>query len=262
VDRVYHPKHQELRPSGSIGIRLGFTGLACFAGIYMYAIRKRVKPLGRLGKTRNWLNIHIVLGLAAPVIITLHSSFKMQGLAGIAYWIMLAVMASGIVGRYLYSQIPRSISAAELSLQELQTMSDSLAAHLRAQRLIRPEDLEPALAVAPAARVAQMRVVFAVLLMLRYDVMRPFELARLRRRFMSWPQKIATFGGMRRSGHQELERVMQAVRRQSWLATKIAFLSKTQQVFHLWHVVHRPFSYSFAILVGIHIAVVVAMGYF
>jgi hypothetical protein len=33
-------------------------------------------------------------------------------------------------------------------------------------------------------------------------------------------------------------------------------------VFHLWHVVHRPFSYTFALLAVIHIALVVMMGYF
>jgi hypothetical protein len=32
-------------------------------------------------------------------------------------------------------------------------------------------------------------------------------------------------------------------------------------VFHLWHVIHRPFSYSFALLAVIHIAVVTMMGY-
>jgi len=42
----------------------------------------------------------------------------------------------------------------------------------------------------------------------------------------------------------------------------LSFLSKTHQVFHLWHVVHRPFSYSFAMLVCVHVGVAVSMGYF
>ena len=118
--RVFHPKHPDLRPSGRIGLRLGISGLASFLCIYLYAARKRVKRMNKLGKTRNWLDFHIVLGIAAPIFITLHSSFKMNGIAGIAYWIMIAVMLSGIVGRYLYAQIPRSINAAELSMQEMQ----------------------------------------------------------------------------------------------------------------------------------------------
>jgi hypothetical protein len=32
-------------------------------------------------------------------------------------------------------------------------------------------------------------------------------------------------------------------------------------VFHLWHVIHRPFSYSFAILSILHVTVVLLLGY-
>jgi hypothetical protein len=51
-------------------------------------------------------------------------------------------------------------------------------------------------------------------------------------------------------------------REEAALSKRILFLSRTQQVFHLWHVVHRPFSYTFAVLVLIHIGVVLMMGFF
>jgi hypothetical protein len=65
-----------------------------------------------------------------------------------------------------------------------------------------------------------------------------------------------------RSGNQELERVISLARQQAWLAAKISFLGRASEVFRLWHVVHRPFSYSFAILVTAHVTLVVLMGYF
>lgn len=261
--RAFHPKHAQLRPSGPVGIRLGMLGLGCFFGIYLYAVRKRLKPLGRIGKTRNWLDIHVVLGVAAPVIITLHSSFKMQGLAGIAYWIMLAVMLSGIVGRYLYSQIPRSINAAEMSLQEMEALSAGLARQLDDQHVVPREELGPLLEPPAPAAVESMPLALALLAMLRQDLLRPFRVAAVRRRAMrSRLRRLVSLGGLRASGQRDLEQVVQLARRRSWLATKLAFLSKTQRVFHLWHVVHRPFSYSFAVLVAIHITVVVLMGYF
>jgi len=46
------------------------------------------------------------------------------------------------------------------------------------------------------------------------------------------------------------------------MAAKISFMAKTRQVFHLWHVVHRPFSISFAILAIVHICVALTMGYY
>jgi hypothetical protein len=62
------------------------------------------------------------------------------------------------------------------------------------------------------------------------------------------------------SGNPEVERVIGAARRQAGLSKRILFLSRTHKVFHLWHVVHRPFSYSFAVLAVIHITVVMLFG--
>jgi hypothetical protein len=45
------------------------------------------------------------------------------------------------------------------------------------------------------------------------------------------------------------------------LSKSIAFLSRTQRIFQLWHVIHRPFSYAFAILAIVHIALALYMGY-
>jgi hypothetical protein len=47
----------------------------------------------------------------------------MNGIAGVAYWIMMAAVASGVVGRYFYSKIPRHLSAAEMSLKEMEELS-------------------------------------------------------------------------------------------------------------------------------------------
>jgi hypothetical protein len=261
-ERAYHPLNRELRPSGPTGIRLGLLGIASFLGIYLYAIRKRSKALSRIGKTKNWLDLHVVMGISAPILITFHAGFRMRGLAGTSYWIMMAVALSGIVGRYLYSQIPRRINAAELSLQEMQTMTDDLTGQLQKQSLVSPEELQPLLAVPSKNEVEAMSVVLALLLMAFCDIKRPFLVARIRRRALAGGGGAQTLWGLLASEEPGLEKVIDLARRRSWMATKISFLSKTHQVFHLWHVVHRPFSYSFAILVCVHVFVAVLMGYF
>jgi len=45
------------------------------------------------------------------------------------------------------------------------------------------------------------------------------------------------------------------------LSKRILFLKRSEQVFHLWHVVHKPFSYTFALLALFHIGLEVAMGF-
>jgi len=56
------------------------------------------------------------------VLITFHSSFKLRGVAGYAYWSMIAVVLSGIVGRYLYGRIPRKLGAVEMSVDEAEQL--------------------------------------------------------------------------------------------------------------------------------------------
>ena len=61
--------------------------------------------------------------------------------------------------------------------------------------------------------------------------------------------------------NQELEWTIDLVQKQSALRKKTLFLSRSQQVFHLWHIVHRPFSYAFVVLALIHICAALLLGY-
>jgi hypothetical protein len=250
-----------LRPSGLIGIKLGMLGAFLFFLIYLYYFRKRWKWLSRIGSSRHWLDFHVVLGLTAPLVIAFHAAFKFRGMAGIAFWIMVAVALSGIVGRYLYAQIPRSLSAAELSWQELEAGRERLEQHLSAQALLPRDAVRAALQLPGRESIDQMSLPAALIAMLLLDLGRPLRVARLRRRVLDLSGRVRTIGGLWPSGNRELEWTVDAVRRQGALSKKTLFLSRSQRVFHLWHVVHRPFSYAFAVLACIHILAAVLLGY-
>ena len=262
ADRPFSPKHPLLKPSGAIGVKLGFLGFAMFLAIFLYPLRKRWTWLSRQGSSRHWLDIHVLLGLSAPFVVALHSSFKFQGFAGIAFWIMVAVSLSGVIGRYLYAQIPRSLNAAELSIKELQEMQTRLAQPLAEQKLLPQSDLRSLLRLPSAERVQELSIVIALIYMMALDVARAFRIARLRRRALGLGECVTTIGGLLATRHAELERAIAMAREEAATAKRILFLSRAQQVFHLWHVVHKPFSYTFAVLVLIHIGVVMMMGYF
>src|ERR1700686_1155323 len=57
MDRPFSPKHPLLRPSGPVGLYLGFVGVALFFGIFLYPLRKHWAWLGTKGVTRHWLHI-------------------------------------------------------------------------------------------------------------------------------------------------------------------------------------------------------------
>ncbi len=261
-DRPFSPKHAMLRPSGAVGLKLGFLGLAMFLVIFLYPLRKRWAWLGRQGNARHWLDFHVLLGLWAPFVIALHASFKFRGFAGIAFWIMLAVSLSGVIGRYLYAQIPRSLHAAEISRKELQDRQEALLERLKQQKTLPEAGLKLLLKLPPVDKVAKLPMIAALVSMMVIDALRPFRIAKLRRQALGWGERLSTLGGLLRTPHRELERAIDLAREEAASAKRILFLDRAEQVFHLWHVVHKPFSYSFAMLALIHIGVVIAMGYF
>ena len=260
-DRAFHPLHRQLRPAGSIGMGFGLFSTAIFAVIYVYPLRKKWTWLRNIGTTRHWLDFHIVMGLATPLLVAIHGAFKFGGLAGMAYWIMMAVVVSGIAGRYLYAQIPRSKKDAEISLGELQGTSAELIADLRGQSLIPETAWQPL--VTPMRREEALRMPLgrAMGRMLALDMARPFRMAALRRHALPPRERVWTLGGLLASSHPDLERVVTLVQRQSWLGAKICFLDRAGQIFKMWHVVHRPFSYAFLLLLAIHIGMAVWMGF-
>jgi hypothetical protein len=262
MDRPYHPRHAMLRPSGPIGLGLGVFGFFLFVLIFLYPLRKRWLWLSKIGNSRHWFDWHILMGLTAPVVIAFHASFKFRGIAGMAYWIMFAVSASGIVGRYLFAQIPRSRSSAELSLQESKHLQETLTAELGAQKVLRPADLAQLFRLPSEGYVASKSGLRALFSIFWIDMQRPFRVARLRRSVLGPMDKLLTLGGLFASRNRKLERIVAVAREQARLSKKLLFLAKSHQIFHLWHVVHRPFSYSFAILALMHVTIAVLFGFF
>ena len=259
VNRPLSPKNALLRPSGPIGIKLGMLGTAMFFLIYLYYFRKRW--FAAIGKTKHWLDFHIVLGITAPIIIAFHAAFKFRGIAGMAFWIMVAVALSGIVGRYLYAQIPRRLNAAEYTWQELQDEQLAISQQLAKQRMFSPGELTAAFHVPDVEMVKHKSAVGALLWMFMLDLARPFRVASLRRKALGFGACIVSLGGLLPTSNAELEQIVRAARKQASLSKRMVFLSRAQQVFQLWHVVHRPFSYAFVVLAVLHIATVMLFGY-
>ena len=260
--RALSPKHAYLKPSGAIGLRLGMFGVLLFLFIYLYPLRKKWAWLGRQGSSRRWLDFHVLLGLVAPVVITFHSSFKFSGIAGIAYWIMVVVAFSGVVGRYIYAQIPRSLNFAELSLQEAQEQSQRLATQLKNVGILSARDIDGLLRLPDLKRVQSISLIGVLWRMLLFDIGFPLRVWRLRQKMLWSQRKWWSLVGLGRGQNPVLERAISMAREQTLLTKKILFLSKSHRMLHLWHVIHRPFSYSFAVLASIHVILMLMLGYY
>ncbi len=122
------------RPAGGqpLGHWLGIVGTVLMVATEtLYSLRKRTTWLREFGPVRWWLSAHIFTGIVGPFMVLTHTAFEFRGLAGFTMLLAGVVVASGFVGRYLYTAIPRSLAGAEASDSELEAeigrVQDTLA---------------------------------------------------------------------------------------------------------------------------------------
>jgi hypothetical protein len=178
-----------------------------------------------------------------------------------AFFSMLAVTLSGFVGRYIYSQIPRNLSAAELTMKEMNDREESLQRDIAEQEATFGFSVEALYVLPTQAEVAKSSLFGSLVSMFVIDFKRPFTSSKLRLKQLGFARWLLTCFGLFASGDVKLERAIRVAQQRNALKKHILFLNRTQRVFHLWHVIHRPFSYAFAILAVVHIAIVLLMGY-
>ncbi len=142
IQRPHHADYRMLRPAGLLGHGFGVIGSLLMILMLGYSIRKRSRIFGNAGHLTHWLGFHIFCGIAGPLLIILHSSFKVQGLIAVSFWSMIAVATSGILGRYIYIQIPRTISGKEVDRNELQGENDRISLELKSEFELDDSDLE------------------------------------------------------------------------------------------------------------------------
>jgi len=119
----------------SIGI-LGFT-LMLMTEI-LYSLRKRSRS-ARWGRMSSWLQFHIFTGLVGPYMVLLHTSWKLNGLAGLLMLLTAVIVVSGFIGRYIYTAVPRTVDGAEVETEELQSQIKAVEANLRGWADSQPE---------------------------------------------------------------------------------------------------------------------------
>lgn len=248
-ERARHADYWELKPGGSRGLRLGIAGLVAMTLMHLYSVRKRVRWLRKVGRLRAWLDLHILLGIFGPLLVVLHSSFKVGGLISISFWSMVAVALSGVFGRWLYLQIPRTRAGDEVSLGEIEAADRALTERLLGEFGVEPELVQRLDAEATAG--LERRGLLAVLARLALGGLRPAR----SRRLLSLARAVP---GVPPHLADELARVLGekiAARR------RILLWDALHRLFHYWHVVHKPFAIVMYLFVLVHVIVATVTGY-
>lgn len=236
-DRFYHPQYDWFKASGPYGHGLGILGtLLMVIGVFLYITAKKWGYLERVIRLKYLLEFHIFLCTLGPIMILFHTTFKFGGIVSVAFWSMVMVVLSGVVGRYIYLQIPRTISGRELSLREIETNREeelhSIAQKVSAELLEKAKSYD--------SSVGGLKGWFAG----------RAHLAKMKRLLKSEGLSSKSVSSTLRSLKTEMQ-----------LHRRIRRLSTMQKLFKYWHVAHRPFAVIMLIIVTVHVVVTVGLGY-
>ena len=226
-ERFFHENHTVLRPAGTWGHGFGIAGsLSMIIGILIYMARKRLRTMARWGLLKHWLEFHIFLCTLGPILVLFHTSFKFGGIVAVSFWSMVAVFLSGIIGRFIYIQIPRTIEGRELSLNEVRELNAGIAAILN-QNYRFDEESYRLIMEDENRTISKVR-----------EVLRKNKLTR-----------------------KESRQVVSLVKQDISLKRRIGRLQLMQKLFRYWHVVHLPFAIVMLIIMLIHVGVTILFGY-
>jgi len=224
-----------------------------FIFLWLYPLRKKIKWLKFTGALGRWLNVHIFAGLTVPWLGAIHAGWRFEGLIGLGYGAMLLVSISGIIGKYLYTRIPRSRSGLELTRDEVKNQRRQLLMELSGLTGLAPAAIEEELAttLSPAGDSGVGR---ALISFLTNDLARWRAVKRLQRRCR---EAAGTKG---RRIHRIGRETGRLARRQVALDQQMRMLAATQRIFGYWHVAHRPVAITALLAVLAHVGVAVSLG--
>jgi hypothetical protein len=248
-ERAFSPDHDTLKPSGVMGHGLGILGsLLIIVGMASYMARKRYRFMSRMGLVKNWLEFHIFLCTLGPVLILFHTAFKFGGLVAVSFWSMVAVFLSGIAGRFIYLQIPRSIEGQELDLNEIRAMKSNLTEILKSNYSLDEDSFLEITESIDKKTESSSRHLLGSLIGNYIDDRKSIK---------------SVSNALRRNNLQgkDYRKIVSLVKTDIKLSRRIERLDSMKNLFKYWHVAHLPFALVMLFIMVIHVGVTILFGY-
>jgi len=255
AERPFHVYHDLLRPSGRAGLIFGAYATSLFVLNLGYLIRKRLINVRSaaarldpwLGSLRLWMSLHTITGIVGGAVIVLHTAFAPSSALGVLALVALAItVASGIIGRYLYSKVPRSLEGRELEIEQVRE-------RLRAERDqleqigVSAEWLSPQMPPEGNDRAGSMPA--RLLAVLSGDRQSRRDYRRLRRAILASPE-------LRVSARHMLPLARAFCRHRHWLAR----YHELRNLLASWRFFHRWLAIVMLAVVAFHIGLALRFG--
>jgi len=211
-------------------------------------VRRRNRSLMRLGLLKHWLEFHIFMCTLGPVMILFHTAFKFGGLVAVSFWSMVAVFLSGIIGRFIYLQIPRSIEGRELSLSEIKDLKSDVGSILIKSLKLDDASLQTIIDSTKN----------------KIGIYHENFLVRSFRKFKEDRNNIQSVRSVLKSNkipRDQSRQIIKLVKNEIKINRRIDRLNTMQNLFKYWHVAHLPFALVMLVIMVVHVIITVAFGF-
>jgi hypothetical protein len=108
----------DFRPGCGLAVNLGYAGTALLISSMTYVWRRRFSFMRNWGSLRSWFDWHVLAGVIGPLFILMHTAAKLDNWVSMAFWSMVLTVVSGLLGRYLTTQIEENASVAAVETLE------------------------------------------------------------------------------------------------------------------------------------------------
>ena len=234
----------EFRATDSLAQWMGYVGATLMFSSMFYSGRKWIPGLKRLGSQRGWFDWHVWSGSVGPMLVMLHTAGKLDNWVSLAVWSMVAAVVSGLVGRYISTELPDLASQASLKVLDLERkMAELRNRHAGVNVADRFYDaLRKNYARVNDPKMSGARAGMLAMWMLFVDrLARPFRASVLRFRL----------NGIK--DHKARTKVARVATDLALLECHRVLLPRIEPMFREWKIIHIPFAIVLTILGGIHI---------
>jgi hypothetical protein len=249
---------EHLTPESGLGYALGIVGGVMMLLLLLYPLRKKLKAMRRWGKVRYWFQAHMLIGVVGPVLVLFHANFKLGSTnSNIALGSMLLVVASGLVGRYIYSKIHYGLYGRRMNLQELRSdiETNRVAPGLDLSQNVRIRDRLSA--IEAEALTPPQSILLSVWRLLTIGIKNRWRRYRLLGEMKKALQSEAVERGWsRRILRERNQTVRLYVTTYLTTTRKIMRFSFYERLFSLWHILHMPFFLFLVLATVVHIVAV------
>lgn len=235
IKGLLHRDESIFTPEKGVGYMLGIIGGSMMLTLLLYPVRKHVRLFRKLAPVRYWFRIHMLLGVAGPVLILYHANFSLGATnSNVALVCMLIVSGSGLFGRFFYSRIHEGLYGQKLEFGDLRKSLTNIHTHIEAvsaktgnmMRKLEQQAIQPKTLLLAMPRMLWFRL----------------QIFNARRHARAILKKHSQFS-------QELDIYFEKL-------VRLANFSVYERLFSLWHVFHIPLFFLLVISGIVHVVAV------